>query len=412
MKIAMFTQWWPPEPSAVVASLGRELARRGNDVEVLTGFPNYPTGKLYPGHRIRWRVIEEADGDGDLRTIRVPLFPSHDANAVRRAANYLSYGVTASTIGLASLRKADVAYVYHPPITAAWPARIQRRLRGVPFVLHIQDLWPESVTHAGMLDRSRGLRLAERMLGRTCLAAYEAAAHIVVISPGFKSILVERGIAPEKISVILNWVDETVHHDASADPEARNLLGPSDRRVLLYAGNMGNYQGLDAAIRAAASLPSEVGLDLVLMGDGLARPVLMELIAELGAPHVRMLPAVPIEQSLQFLASADAHLISLVDLPFFAATIPGKTQVALAQGRPSVVGVRGDAADLVRSAEAGIVAEPNEAGFRKAFQELSELSDTELIRLGANARAYYTQRLSLARAAEGFESIFANAQVT
>ncbi len=405
MKIAMFSQWWPPEPSAVVASLGRELARRGNEVEVVTGFPNYPTGKLYPGHRIRWRHIEGSGREGELRTIRVPLFPSHDAHAVRRAANYLSFGIAASTIGVSSLRRADVAYVYHPPITAAWPARLQRRLRGVPFVLHIQDLWPESVTHAGMLGAGKKTEMVERVLNRACLAAYRAAAHIVVISPGFKQILVERGVPAERISVVYNWVDESIHSEVAVDPAARRLLGPSDRRILLYAGNMGHFQGLDAAIRAAAALDPARGLDLVLMGNGLARPELERLVAEVASPHVRLMPAVTPEESLKYLASADAHLVSLIDLPFFAATIPGKTQVAMAHSRPAIVAVRGDAADLVRLADAGVAAMPTQAGLERAMSELGRMSSGRLAELGTNGRSHYDEHLALNRAASKFQGI-------
>lgn len=407
MRIAMFSQWWPPEPAAVVGSLGRELASRGHQVDVVTGFPNYPTGKLYPGHRIRWRAIEEPDGQDGARVVRVPLFPSHDANAVRRAANYLSFGVAASTIGIASLRQADVAYVYHPPITAAWPARLQRRLRGVPFILHIQDLWPESVTHAGMLGEGRKSDAVERVLNRACLAAYRAAEHIVVISPGFKRILVERGVPSDRISVVYNWVDESIHYEVPADPATRARLGPRDRRIVLYAGNMGNYQGLDAAVRAAASLDAALGLDLVLMGSGLARPELERLVDELGSPRVRLLPAVNPSESRLYLASADAHLISLIDLPFFASTIPGKTQVAMAHGRPAVIGVRGDTADLVRSARAGVIAEPSEAGFHQAFSELAALEPADLIGLGTNGRAFYDEHLAIGRAAGELETILA-----
>lgn len=405
----MFSQWWPPEPAAVVGSLGRELASRGHQVDVVTGFPNYPTGKIYPGHRIRWRAIEEPEGKGGARVVRVPLFPSHDANAVRRAVNYVSFGVTASTIGVASLRRADVAYVYHPPITSAWPARLHRLLRGVPFVLHIQDLWPESVTHAGMLGDGRKSDVVERVLDRACLAAYRAAEHLVVISPGFKRILVDRGVSGEKISVVYNWVDEQIHHEIPADPATRDRLGPRDRRIVLYAGNLGHYQGLDAAVRAAASLDPSLGLDLVLMGSGLARPDLERLVDELGSPHVRLLPAVSPSESQRYLASADAHLISLIDLPFFASTIPGKTQVAMAHGRPAIIGVSGDTADLVRSARAGVIAGPSEAGFQRAFRELAALDPAELIGLGTNGRNFYHEHLAMGRAAAEFETILAGA---
>jgi glycosyltransferase involved in cell wall biosynthesis len=402
MRIAMFSQWWPPEPANIVGSLGRELAARGHQVDVVTGFPNYPSGQIYDGYRLRWRQVEDDNG---MRIVRVPLYPSHDRSATHRIANYVSFGVTSAMIGVPSLRNVDVAYVYHPPITSAWPAMVLKALKRVPFVLHVQDLWPDSVTHAGMLGNGSKARAVESLLNRACTATYRAAAHIVVISPGFKEILTSRGVPADKISVVYNWADESIHHPDAVDPETRSILGPCDRRIVLYAGNMGDYQNLDVAIRAAASLEHTTNLDLVLMGNGLARPELERLVEELGASNVRFLPSVKPEQMSKFNASADALLVSLKDLPFFAATIPGKTQVALKAGRPVVMAVRGDAADIVGRAQAGLVGAPTQDGLTTAFGALAASDDAELRSFGANGRAAYESQFSLSQGASEIEQI-------
>jgi glycosyltransferase involved in cell wall biosynthesis len=406
MRIAMFSQWWPPERATIVGSLGRELYRRGHQIDVVTGFPNYPSGQVYGGYRIRWRQLED---QGGMRIVRVPLYPSHDRSAVRRIANYVSFASAAATIGVSSLRTVDVAYVYHPPITSAWPAILLRTIKRVPFVLHVQDLWPDSVTHAGMLGSGHKARTVEKVLNRACMATYRAAAHIIVVSPGFKTTLISRGVPADKISVVSNWADESIHRPGIADPQTRSLLSPQNRRVVLYAGNMGDYQNLDVAIRAAAGLERTTSLDLVLMGDGLARPGLERLANELGAENVRFLPAVPADQMARFNASADALLVSLKDLPFFAATIPGKTQVALAVGKPLVMAVRGDAADVVQESNAGLVANPSENGLRKTFRELAAFDDAALRSLGANGRAAYESQFSLRRGASAIERALSGA---
>src|SRR5664280_1833743 len=114
MRILFLTQWFDPEPTFKGLAFARELVRRGHEVEVLTGFPNYPGGRVYPGYRIRLRQREVVDG---IRITRVALYPSHDRSAVGRVANYLSFAISAATIGVCSVRRADVAYVYHPPAT-------------------------------------------------------------------------------------------------------------------------------------------------------------------------------------------------------------------------------------------------------------------------------------------------------
>jgi colanic acid biosynthesis glycosyl transferase WcaI len=402
MKIALFSQWAPPEPANIVGSLAVELGLRGHHVDYVTGYPNYPGGRIYDGYRMRWRTVEN---DGMVRTLRVPLYPSHDRSAARRIANYVSYGVSASTIGLASIGRPDVAYVYHPPATAAWPARLLRRFRSIPFVLHIQDLWPESVSSAGMLGEGALSKVCERSVERMCLATYRAASHIIVISPGFKDALVSRGVDAEKISVVMNWTDERTYRPCAPSKSAREEVGPSGHRVVLYAGNLGDYQGLDAAVRAAATVGREAKLHLTLIGDGIARARLEELVRAIGANNVWILGRRPPSEMPVLLSAADAHLVSLVDLPFFGVTIPGKTQVALAMGRPSIVAVRGHAARLVDGANAGICCEPGEAGLEGALRLLCHLSDDEVVSMGNSGRDYYLKHLSMDRGVSAVESL-------
>jgi len=176
MRIGVISQWFPPEPAFIPASLAAELAARGHEVRVLTGYPNYPQGTLYPGYRQRWRQ-ESFHGSAVVR--RVPLYPSHDGSAVRRSANYLSFAATSSVSALRFLRQVDVLYVYHPPPTAYAAAALLRLVRGIPAVLHVQDLWPDAVVESPMGGRAAGV--LHRVIGPAMRRLYRAAAGIVVI---------------------------------------------------------------------------------------------------------------------------------------------------------------------------------------------------------------------------------------
>ncbi len=402
----MITQWWPPEPANVVGALGAELGRRGHDVDVVTGFPNYPMGVVFDGYRQRLRDV--SDRSAGVRTIRVPLFPSHDQSAVKRAANYLSFAASASAIGLASAHRPDVAYVYHPPMTSAWPAQLQRLVRGTPFVLHIQDLWPESVLEAEMVRNSSGQRLLRAALDRACHSAYRAAAHIVVLSEGFKRLLVERGVPSSKISVVFNWADEAVFAPRTADRSVRDGLAPIDQPLALYAGNLGDYQNLEVVVEAASRFGSR--LHLLLIGEGIARERLELLVKHCGAHNITIVPRVPPEQMPPILAAADVHIVSLKDLSFFRATIPGKTQVAMASAKPLIMGVRGDAAELVSRADAGWTCEPTVGGFVAAFEQFVASSQHELIARGERARAFYERELSLSAGVSAIEDVLDGAR--
>ena len=141
VRVLLITQWFDPEPTPKGLAFARELARQGFSVEVLTGFPNYPTGRLYPGYRMRWRERRLMDG---VVVHRVPLYPSHDQSALRRAFNYLSFAFSVLIHGLAAAGRADVIYVYHPPLTVAAAGTLLAVLRRRPVVCDIQDLWPDT----------------------------------------------------------------------------------------------------------------------------------------------------------------------------------------------------------------------------------------------------------------------------
>ena len=154
MKILILTQWFEPEPTSKGLLFARELVARGHEVEVLTGFPNYPGGKLYPGYRIRPWVREHIDG---VSVLRVALYPSHSNSGFQRALNYMSFALSAALIGTALIRQPDVVYVYHPPITVGFAGAVIGFLRKTPFVYDIQDLWPDTVASTGMMSNSTAL---------------------------------------------------------------------------------------------------------------------------------------------------------------------------------------------------------------------------------------------------------------
>lgn len=402
MKILMVSQWWPPEPATIVSSLADAFDEHGHDVHVITGFPNYPEGKLYPGYKISFR---DRSKRGRIGVTRVPLYPSHDRSALGRMANYVSFGLSSLFIGVLTAPKPDIVYVYHPPITSAWAGLAARFVRRVPYVLHVQDIWPDSVTESGMVRKGVTTRFVKAVLGAMCRAAYWGADRIIVISPGMKDLLVERGVEPAKIEVVRNWSDEALHGPEPIDAASREALGWASRRVVLYAGNFGDYQGLDSAVRAAAAIADTTNIHLALIGGGIARERIVELVDRLGAKNVELLDRVEPSAMSTYHSSADFHLVSLIDLPFFAVTIPGKTQVALATGKPVVMAVRGDAADLITAARAGIVASPDVDGIREAFEAVARLSDEEVATMASDARSYYLENLSLEIGSRKIEDI-------
>ncbi|WP_338014903.1 glycosyltransferase family 4 protein [Pseudomonas cavernicola] len=229
-RVLLLTQWFDPEPTFKGQVFARELVRQGFEVEVVTGFPNYPGGKLYPGYKLRLLQREQIDG---VQVTRVPLYPSHDQGAVGRVLNYVSFAAASLCYGLFGAKRPDVIYAYHPPLTVGITAALIRLFRRVPVVYDIQDMWPDTLRATGMLSNEKALKVVSAV----CDWVYRRANQLVVLSPGFKRLLIERGVPEGKIEVIYNWCAE----DSLATPLGSVPVSfpGNDKFRVLFAGNMG-----------------------------------------------------------------------------------------------------------------------------------------------------------------------------
>ncbi|GAB3800114.1 hypothetical protein GCM10028798_14130 [Humibacter antri] len=384
----MITQWFDPEPTFKGVLFAQELIRQGHEVRVVTGYPNYPGGKVYDGYRISGFRREIVEG---VPVLRVPLYPSHDASAVKRVANYLSFAASA-TIGVLATRRPDVAYVYHPPATVAIPAVVLKVLKGVPYVYDVQDLWPDTLAATGMLTHRRVLAI----VGRLMMRAYRGAARVVVLSEGFENSLASRGVPRKKLKVIPNWADEARIDVGSAPRDVEEHLFPHGEFVVTFAGNIGRAQGLETLLDAAELLRERADIRFVVVGAGLEKDALQKESQRRELPNVAFLPRRPISKIGPLLTRSDALLVHLKDEPLFAITIPSKTQAYLLAGRPILMGVRGDAARMVEAAHAGMSFDPEDARqLAGAVVELAGLDPEVRAELGRAGERYYRDRLSL-----------------
>ncbi|MCE5267211.1 MAG: glycosyltransferase family 4 protein [Planctomycetaceae bacterium] len=402
MRILILSQFFSPEPDFKGLPFARELVRRGHEVEVLTGFPNYPGGRLYPGYRVRPWQREVQDG---IVVNRVPLYPSHDRSALRRIANYASFALSASVVGPWLVRKPDVIYAYHPPATVGLPAMVLRALRGCPVVYDIQDLWPDTVVSSGMM-RNRWIASA---LNHWCRLVYGRMDRIVVLSPGFREALIARGVAVEKIDVIYNWADETRLRGNGPKTNvsaARQVM--AGRFNVVFAGTMGLVQSLDTVLDAAklclATVPQA---QFVFVGGGIDKARLEQRARDMHLPNVRFLPQQPMEAMGEFLTLADVAMVHLKDDPLFRITIPSKTQAYLASGRPILMAVAGDAANLVAQSGGGVTCPPeNPSAMAAAVSQLWAMGRERREAMGSRGRAFYDEHLSLVVGAAEFDRVF------
>ena len=398
-RVLLLTQWFDPEPTLKGMVFARELVREGYEVEVVTGFPNYPGGKVYPGYRIRLLQREVIDG---VHITRVPLYPNHDQSAIKRVLNYASFAASATIYGVFMAKRADVMYAYHPPLTVGMAAALIKLCRRMPVVYDIQDMWPDTLRATGMLNNPKALDL----VARVCRWVYRRMDHIVVLSPGFKRLLLERGVPESKLSVIYNWADEAALGAPVGQVPA--AFPGADQFRILFAGNMGKAQALDTVL-AAASLLQTRGSRVcwVMLGGGVEVERLKAEAAKRQLANMVFLPAVPMAEVGAYLNAADALLVHLRKDPLFEITIPSKTQAYMTVGRPLLMAVDGDAADLVRQSGGGVVAESEHAeGLARAAEQLAAMPADALAAMGDKAQRFYRGHLALAEGVGKFGNIF------
>jgi glycosyltransferase involved in cell wall biosynthesis len=402
MKILVVSHYFSPEPNLSFAiPFAHEMIARGHSVQVLTGFPNYPGGKLYSGYKMSLWAKDLCEG---ITVYRFPLYPSHDRSSFRRILCYCSLAASIAVLGPWAVEDADVALVVQGPATLGLPALILDLIRDIPFVYNIQDLWPDTLRSTGMFDNALGIRMIESWCG----LLYRRAARITVISPGMKDLLIRRGVQETKIETIYNWCDDEAVCSAEADPVIAEQLGFQGRFNVVYAGNMGKAQALEAVIKAAALLQQDYpAIQFVLLGGGVELDALQALTKKLALKNLVFLPRRPVREVSPILRQADALLVHLRKDQLFGVTVPSKTQAYLALGIPILIGVEGDAAKLVADASAGLACEPeNPVSIADAVVALYNTPASKRRQMGLSGKAFYRDQLSVICAADKYENIF------
>src|SRR6201994_4005377 len=290
MKILIVTHYFPPEigaPQARLSGLAAVWAADGDEVTVLTGMPNHPTGVIPPEYRGAIRRRERRDG---YRVLRTWLYATPNEGVARKTLGHLSFMASSVLLGGAASGPADTVVVSSPTFFSIGSAWLLAKLKRARFVVEIRDLWPAIFVELGVLTNRRVIRLLERLE----LAAYAAADQVVVVSEGFRDNLIPRGVPAGKVHTIRNGVDLTRFDPGTpADPAVRSRLGagPGDCLVLCV-GTHGISQGLPAVADAAAQLAGGP-IRIAFVGDGADKHRLATPGAQLRLDNVTVAPRVP-----------------------------------------------------------------------------------------------------------------------
>lgn len=400
-RLLFLTEWFDPEHAFKGLRFAKALREKGYDVEVATAFPNYPGGKVYDGYRVRPYQRDTMDG---LTVHRLFVLPSHDRSGLRRMVTYVSFFVSSLLFLLVAMRRYDRVYVYHPPIMPGLAAALAGLVHRRPFLLEIQDLWPDSVASSGMSQP-----WINRLLGRLCDFTYARAARIICQSDGMVERLLERGVAAGRLARIYNWSN---YVPVDADPAGPGIPDTFEaafagRFNLVYGGNLGQAQALEHVIEAAALAARTVpALRLHLVGKGIVREPLAELARKRAPDHVLFHDAVSSIVMDRIFDRADGLILNLKDDPLYDITIPSKAQHYLSVGRPIIAGISGEAARLLReSGAARVVPNGDVEAMAEAMVALATGNAARREAQGRAGRAFYESRLSFEAAMETTDAL-------
>lgn len=398
MRILFISQLFDPEYSIKGLGFLQEMQKQGFEVDVITTFPNYPTGKIFPGYRVKPWQIEIHDG---VRVVRVFSYISHSRSKLSRALNYASFMVSAF-LAAAIIRKPDVIYAYHPQLTTGLIASVFKKVNGTPFITDVQDLWPDALAATG----TQGKGLVYSAINKICNFVYKTSARIVVLSYGYKNTLIGRGVPADKIAVVYNWhADESI----TIDDREERLLPQGFDHTFVYAGNLGAAQSLKNVISAFAN-SAEKSVCLAVIGAGVEEGELASHARKIGANNIFFLGYVSSREIKKYLSQADVLVVHLRDEPLFKITIPSKIQAYLSSQKPILMAVGGEANQIICDADAGVSAEPeNILSIELAITELLSRRN-EWKEMGRNGRRFYEAEMSRGRGVRKIVSVLKDLQ--
>lgn len=391
MKILFLTDNFPPEvnaPASRTFDHCKAWVKAGVDVTVITCAPNFPQGVVYPGYRNKLFQKEVMEG---IEVIRVWSYIVPNKGFVKRTLDYISYSVSSFIAGL--FVKADVIIATSPQFFTALSGRALAWWKRKPWIMEVRDLWPESIKTVGAMQDSWIIRYFEWQEMR----CYRSARKIVVVTDSFKRTLVERGVAEDKIEVVKNGVDRSLFMPKEKDGELLERLGLKGKTIVGYIGTHGMAHKLDFILHCAKNMESRSDVHFLLIGGGAMKESLLKLKEELGCKNVTMLNPVPKEDVPRYVSILDVCLINLKKSPLFKTVIPSKIFENAGMGIPILMGVEGEAKEMVESYQAGVCYEPeNEADFEVKLLQLLRPEDYVRYKAGGQKLAADFDRRVLA----------------
>jgi colanic acid biosynthesis glycosyl transferase WcaI len=388
LRILLLTLYFAPDIAAnavITTELAEELASLGHEVTVVTALPHYAGNVIDP--RFRGKIIQQDEHKG-IQVIRTHLYTSpHKRRTLVRILSYISFNFLSTLGGLFSGPQ-DIILAPSPPLTIGFSAYIISRVKRIPYVYNVQDIYPDVVIKLGLLKNPIGkplFRILERFV-------YRHARHITVLSKGFRANLLAKGVPNQRLTIIPNFVNVDFIRPMHRNNTFRYHFGLDGRFVVLFAGNIGHSQDLEHVLECAALLRDRDHITFVIVGDGSRKAQLQDQARRMSLRNVLFIPFQPREDVPNIYAASNISLVTLRK-GIALDSLPSKAYTIMGSGRPIIAAVDpgSDIWNLVNQAECGLCVEPeNPRALAKAIRTLyAEPALRE--RMGRNGRKHVTE---------------------
>ncbi|EXJ23314.1 putative glycosyltransferase [Alkalibacterium sp. AK22] len=381
--ILVIAQYFYPEQFRI-NDICVEWVKKGYEVTVITGIPNYPQGKYYPGYSLFKKRKETYNG---VNIVRIPLVPRGNSKLML-ALNYLSFVISGFFWELFTKIKADYVFIFEvSPMTQALPGVWYAKRRKLPCYLYVQDLWPENVEIITGVKNKHIINTIGKMVDYI----YKNCSKIFATSESFVNAIRSRGVADDKVEYWPQYAEDFYQPlDTINTPEI-----PSDEYFnIVFAGNIGEAQGLNILPKTAELLKDQsCKVRFNIIGDGRYKEELIRLVAASGVSnYFNFIPRQPASKIPHFLAASDAAFLGLSDSPLFKMTIPAKLQSYMACGIPTVASAAGETAKIIEESKSGLCGAPGDANILASnISKLINSDELELESMRVNARNYYNE---------------------
>lgn len=383
MKILVVTQYFWPEEFRI-NDICKGLKEAGHDVEVLTGLPNYPEGKIYKEYSWFKKGVKEYNG---IKIMRVPMIPRGKNSSMMLALNYVSFMVNASLKALTLIgKKYDRVFVFQvSPITSAVPAIILSKLKKIPSYIYIQDLWPETF-YSIINIKNKKIRSKMKNI---CNKIYNSFDKLLIASKGYEDILLKEGFKKEKFEYFPQWAE---------DFYSESLKKVSENRIftVTFAGNIGKAQSVNTIIEAANLAKENKNIKWQIIGDGSEFENIKYLVKKYSLENtVDLLGRKPAKDMPKYFSSSDGLIVTLKNEEILKVTLPAKVQSYMAAGKPIIAAISGEGSRTIKESKSGLVGEAEDY---KALYEnvikLYDMNENERIRIGNNGKEFFKENFT------------------